>query len=93
MFQTTIKSEKCLDHVLRIGLPHMSINTIQMQFFCILEHVLTDANSDEERDICEHLPQQVPEVSFTTAVTVFHQLCAPQNCRRDNKLRGHQHIQ
>lgn len=45
------------------------------------ECLLTDANRDEECDICEHLPQDIPEVPFTTAVTVLHQLCAPQNYR------------
>lgn len=43
---------------------------------CIMCHfagrLLTDTNSDEERDICEHLPQHVPEVPFSTAVTVLH---------------------
>lgn len=52
---------------------------------CVMCHfagrLLTDTNSDEERDICEHLPQHVPEVPFSTAVTVLHQLCAPQNCK------------
>lgn len=46
-----------------------------------VECLLTDTNSDEECDIREHLPQYIPEVPFTTAVTVLHQICAPQNCR------------
>lgn len=43
--------------------------------------LLTDTNGDEEGDIREHLPQDIPEVSFTAAVTVLHELSAPQNCR------------
>ena len=53
--------------------------------------LLTDTNSDEECDICEHLSQYVPEVPFSTVVTVLHQLCAPQNCK-GNKSRVHQRL-
>lgn len=45
------------------------------------ERLLTDADRDEERDICEHLPQDIPEVPFTAAVAVLHQVSAPQNYR------------
>lgn len=47
----------------------------------MIECVLTDTDSDEECDVCDHLPQYVPEVPLSTAVTVLHQLCAPQNCK------------
>lgn len=52
----------------------------------ILGHIkslLTDTNSDEECDVRDHLPQYVPEVPFTVAVAVLHQLGAPQNCRQE----------
>lgn len=49
--------------------------------------LLTNTNSDEECDIRDHLPQYVPEVPFTAAVTVLHQLGAPQNCREEVYFR------
>ncbi len=58
-----------------------------MSLYKIFECWLTDANSDEERNICEHLPQYVPEVPFSTAVTVLHQLGAPQNCKEKQQFK------
>lgn len=52
-----------------------------MSFCLTIERLLTDTKGDEECDIGEHLSQYVPEVPFSTAVAVLHQLCAPQNCR------------
>lgn len=48
-----------------------------------IERLLTDTNSDKERDIRDHLPQYVPEVPFTAAVAVLHQLGSPQNCTEE----------
>lgn len=47
----------------------------------IIKCLLTDTNRDEECDVRDHLPQYVPEVPFTAAVTILHQLSTPQNCR------------
>lgn len=51
-----------------------------------LQHLLTDANSDKEGDIRDHLPQYVPEVPFTAAVAVLHQLGSPQSCTEEVQL-------
>lgn len=48
-----------------------------------IQRLLTDTNSDKERDVCDHLPQHVPEVPFTAAVAVLHQLGSPQNCTEE----------
>lgn len=60
--------------------PQPCAQTCVTSFCRISGCLLTDANRDEERHVCEHLPQYVPEVPFSTAVAVLHQLCAPQNC-------------
>lgn len=51
-----------------------------------MEHIrllLTNTNSDKEGNIGDHLPQHVPEVPFTAAVAVLHQLRTPQNCTEE----------
>lgn len=48
-----------------------------------MKRLLTDTNSDKEGDIRDHLPQYVPEVPFTAAVAVLHQLGTPQNCTEE----------
>lgn len=48
-----------------------------------MKRLLTDTNGDEEGDIRDHLPQYVPEVPFTAAVAVLHQLGTPQNCTEE----------
>lgn len=42
--------------------------------------LLTDTDGDEEGNVGEHLPKNIPEVSLTAAVAVLHELSAPQNC-------------
>lgn len=62
----------------RASLHHTVFHVIILH---LSERSLTDAYSDEESDVGEHLPQDVPEVSLSPAAAVLHQLCAPQNCR------------
>lgn len=65
--------------------PGLSANDTKISFLVILLPImktwrsLTDADCDEKGDVGEHLPQNIPEVSFTAAVAVLHQLSAPQN--------------
>lgn len=48
-----------------------------------MKRLLTDTNGDKEGEIRDHLPQYVPEVPFTAAVAVLHQLGTPQNCTEE----------
>lgn len=53
--------------------------------------LLTNADSDEEPKICEHLPQHVSEVPFSAAVAVLHQLSSPQSCKGGD-YKSSQHL-
>lgn len=55
---------------------HTKISFWSSSVWCLL----TDTDGDEEGNVGEHLPQNIPEVPFTAAVAVLHELSAPQNC-------------